>query len=80
MEISSTQNRVNMDREIRALVDQYRDRCLWFLRKDYYPETTEEILRVTEEIRRHGDREAFRRAREVEKWVSHHSSGTSAGS
>jgi hypothetical protein len=25
--------------ELRRLVDEYRSRCLWFLREDYYPAT-----------------------------------------
>jgi len=31
---------------VRRLVDEYRDRCLWFLRADYYPEGPEEMLRT----------------------------------
>lgn len=69
-----------IDQEIRSLVDDYRDRCLWFLRRDYYPGSRDEIRRIMEAIRRHGDQEAFRRARKIEQWLSHHSSATSAGS
>ncbi len=32
--------------EIDQLVDEYRDRCLWFLRRDFYPTTLEGRLRV----------------------------------
>jgi hypothetical protein len=31
---------------IREPVDEYRDRCLWFLRSDYYPARPEEAERV----------------------------------
>lgn len=31
-------------RKRQALVDEYCDRCLWFLRRDYYPATPEEVL------------------------------------
>ena len=55
---------------LRAIVDQYRDRCLWFLRPGYYPESLEEALRVLDSIQRHGDREAFERAGEVRRWLS----------
>ena len=65
---------------LRAIVDQYRDRCLWFLRPGYYPETLEEALRVLESIQRHGDREAFQRAGEVRRWLSQATSAKSAGS
>ena len=66
--------------ELRRLVDDYRSRCLWFLREDYYPATRDEILSVLRHIERHGDREAFRRAAAFRRWLSHPSSATSAGS
>jgi hypothetical protein len=63
---------------LRDLVDEYRDRCLWFLRRDYYPATRDEALRVLEAIQRHGTVEAFRRAAEIQSWLSPPSSVTSA--
>ncbi len=68
------------DAEIRRLVDDYRSRCLWFLRPDYYPVTPEEILRVLRYIENHGDREAFLRAGAIRRWLSHRSSARSAKS
>jgi len=50
-----------------VLVEEYRDRCLWFLRKDYVPETRDEILRVLELIERYGDRSGYRRAEEIRR-------------
>ena len=44
---------------VRALVEEYRDRCLWFLPVDYYPETADQIRRTLDHIDRHGDRRAF---------------------
>ena len=38
---------------VNALVDEYRHRCLWFLRSDFYPSTDEERLRVLDYIQRH---------------------------
>ena len=61
-----------------ALVDEYRQRCLWFLRENYYPATREERLRVLDYIQRHGDLEAYRRAAEVREWLSLNSSERSA--
>jgi len=61
------------------LVDEYRVRCLWFLRSDYYPTTTDERLRVLDSIERHGDVEAFRRVARMRRWLSPDSSGKSAG-
>jgi hypothetical protein len=68
------------DTELRRLVDDYRARCLWFLREDYYPATPEERTRVLSLIERHGDHAALRRVAEVRRWLSHPSSATSAGS
>jgi hypothetical protein len=65
---------------VNRLVDEYRLRCLWFLRSDYYPVTDTERLKVLAYIERHGDREAFRRAGEVRQWVSRTSSAPSAAS
>ncbi|HEX9188393.1 MAG TPA: hypothetical protein VGB87_15045 [Vicinamibacteria bacterium] len=65
---------------LRELVDEYRGRCLWFLRRDYYPETPEEAEQVLRYIERYGDLEAFRRAARIRPWLSPSSSDTSAGS
>jgi len=68
------------DAALRELVDEYRDRCLWFLRRDYYPATTEEAQRVLDAIQRHGNRDGFRRAARIRQWLSLPSSATSVGS
>jgi hypothetical protein len=65
---------------LRELVDEYRHRCLWFLRPDYYPATLTEAERALDAIQRHGDREAFQRAAQVRQWLSRPSSATSVGS
>jgi hypothetical protein len=65
---------------LRALMDDYRSRCLWFLRGDYYPSTDEEWVRVLEQIERHGDREAYRKASVIREWLSRNSSAASVGS
>lgn len=65
---------------LRELVDECRDRCLWFLRRDYYPATIEEAHRVLDAIQRHGSRDGFRRAARIRQWLSRPSSATSAGS
>jgi hypothetical protein len=68
------------DTALREFVDEYRDRCLWFLRRDYYPATAEEARGVLDSIQRHGDRDGFRRAARIRQWLSHSSSATSVGS
>jgi hypothetical protein len=65
---------------VHRLVDEYRTRCLWFLRPDYYPSSLPERLRVLGYIERHGDREAFRRAATLKRWLLPDSSAPSAGS
>ncbi|MFA6955915.1 MAG: hypothetical protein WC538_08590 [Thermoanaerobaculia bacterium] len=70
----------DLDTAVRSLVDDYRSRCLWFLRIDYYPSSAKEIARVLEWIRRYGDVPAYRRAAEIERWLSLRSSATSASS
>jgi len=62
----------------RALVDEYRARCLWYLREDYYPQTSEEACRVLDAIARHGDVAAFRKAAGVRQWLLQNSSAPSA--
>lgn len=69
-----------LDAEVRSLVDEYRERCLSFVRAGYYPSTPEEILRTMRWIRARGDRKAFQRARKIEEWLSRTSSETSAAS
>lgn len=62
------------------LIDEYRDRCLWFLRTDFYPADPEEARRVLGYIERHGDLEAFRKAAEMRRWLLHPSNAPSAPS
>lgn len=65
---------------VRELIDSHRDRCLWFLRRDYYPTTRDEAAKVLRQIERYGDREAFQRAARLRRWLSAPSNATSAGS
>lgn len=71
---------IELDVQLRRLVDDYRARCLWFLRPDYYPSTPQQWTPVLEQIARHGDLEAFRRASALQSWLLQPSSETSAGS
>jgi len=65
---------------VNRLVDEYRHRCLWFLREDFYPATDAERGRVLAYIQRHGDQAAFQQAAQLLPWLSRDSSATSAGS
>jgi hypothetical protein len=61
-------------------VDDYRTRCLWFLRQDFYPETREEMLRGLRQVEKNADRESLIRAARIRQWLSPPSSGSSAAS
>lgn len=65
-------------RQVNALVDEYRTRCLWFLREDYYPQSASEACRVLEQIERHGDVAAFKKAAPLRQWLSRNSNAASA--
>jgi hypothetical protein len=65
--------------QARALMDEYRQRCLWFLRLDYYPETPREAVRVLRSIEKHGDVAAFKKAANLRRWLSRIPSETSVG-
>ncbi len=65
--------------EFRRLVAENRGQCLWFAREDYCPDTIPDMLRVLDQIRRHGNLIAFRRAGELKQWLLRYSSGMSAG-
>jgi len=67
-----------LDEALNALVDDYRTRCLWFLRPDYYPVTYEERLRVLDYVQRYGDRDAHVRAMHLRQWLSQISNADSA--
>ena len=55
--------------EIEALVEEYRDRCLWFLRPDFVPRNAKEALRILDLIERYGDRAGFERVRRLRQWL-----------
>lgn len=68
--------KTNMPEGLDALVDQYRAKCLWYMRLDYYPRTPDEALRVLRAIERHGDAEAFKRAATMRQWLVLNSTAT----
>lgn len=71
-------NQVNVMDSVNALVDEYRARCLWFLRADYYPQTLADACRVLDYIERHGDAEAFQKAATLRQWLLQNSNAESA--
>jgi hypothetical protein len=65
---------------LHRLVDEQRDRCLWYRRRDYYPRTLPEALRILDAIDRHADRATFQATARIRAWLASSSSGRSAGS
>ena len=61
------------------LVGRYLIQCLWFLRRDYYPTTDDDRLRVLGYLEKYGDLEAFRLAAAIKPCLSPPSNATSAG-
>ncbi|MFM1921551.1 MAG: hypothetical protein RLZZ303_3185 [Candidatus Hydrogenedentota bacterium] len=70
--------KTNLPDGLDALVDQYRAKCLWYFRQDFYPRTPDEALRVLRALERHEDAEAFKRAATMRQWLLQHSSEASA--
>ncbi|MEQ1909528.1 MAG: hypothetical protein ABMA15_11935 [Vicinamibacterales bacterium] len=62
-----------------AFIDEQRACCLWFLRRDYYPQSDAERRRVLDAIERHGDVSAFTRARAFRACLSPTSNATFVG-
>lgn len=58
--------------EINALVEEYRDRCLWFLKPDFSVRTPDEALQALDLIERYGDRAAYQRAEKLRQWLLLH--------
>ena len=54
---------------VHALMDEYRARCLWYWRDDYYPTTREDAFRVLDATARHGDLAACERVAELKEWL-----------
>ena len=65
--------------EAQRFIEEQRVRCLWFLRQDYRPTTSEQLLRALRYIERYGDREAYVKARQFKLWLSQLSNETSVG-
>lgn len=65
--------------EVHALVRAERARSLWHLREDFLPGDAEAAVRVLREIERHADRETYKTARKLRRWLSPTPSASSAG-
>lgn len=61
--------------QVRALVEEYRERCLWHLRPDFYPKNVAEALSVLRAIEAHGDSAGYRRAAALRRWFERNPGG-----
>ncbi len=66
--------------DIDEFIEEHRSSCLWFVRPDYRPSSSEDRIRALEQIERHGDLDAFRRAATLKRWLLQISSDASASS
>lgn len=62
-----------------ALIAANRERCLWFLRKDYLPRDLDGLVQAMTYIERRGDRDSYIKARSIRECLSRNFSETSAG-
>ena len=51
--------------ELKHLIEQNRERCLWFLNPEYEPSTVEDALRILKYLQRYGNREVYTKARNL---------------
>ena len=66
---AETLSKEQINAKIDELVSEYRMMCLWFAPRNYFPRTDEERVSTLKDIERYGDREAFRRSRELRDWL-----------
>jgi hypothetical protein len=65
---------------IDTMIEESRERCLWFLRLDYVPRDDRMRIKLLEYIQRHGDRQTAVEAARLTRWLSQNSRDTSVAS
>ena len=66
---TQTITRDRVEAEINRLAEEYRFMCLWSTPREYLAATDEQRFATLSDIERYGDREAFKRARELREWL-----------
>ena len=66
--------------ELKKLIDEYRNQCLWFLDEHFYPTEKSRQLRTLAYIEHYGDRRAFQKARQLKEWLLQNSKEISSNS
>jgi hypothetical protein len=64
--------------DVTRLVDEHRDRCLWFLALNFQATDDQSAIRALRYIERYGNKAAFEQARTLRTWLQQHSSANSA--
>lgn len=72
------ESNVALAQQIDQLIEAHRTECLWFIRRDYLPDTTAERLRMLKYLEMHGDRDTFVEARRLRDCLLQISNVTSA--
>jgi hypothetical protein len=72
---TETLSKEEINAAIDRLVEEYRSMCLWFAPRRYFPASDPERVATLDDIERYGDREAFKRARELKEWLLQASNG-----
>jgi len=73
-------DRAELVQHIDRMVTENRDRCLWFLKRDYFPGDDRMRLKVLDYIQRHGTRDSAREAAQLARWLLPSSNDTSVAS
>lgn len=76
----SSTSQAELEEAVNRLVDEWRDRALWFLREDYYPHTDAERQRTLDYIAQRADFRTYQRVAQLRRWLSQESNATSADS
>jgi hypothetical protein len=63
----------------RALIEEQRATCLWFLREDLIPSDRSRLIELLRKIEQHSDRVTFVKARRIRQWLSRDSNAPSQG-
>ena len=61
-------------KEFQSVVEDYRGMCLWSLPEDFMPGNERQVHCLVECLEHYGDLNAYRKAGEIRKWLSHVSS------
>ena len=59
--------------QFRSLVEDYRDTCLWHMKRNLVPKSDIQLEQVLSAIESHGDLDAYKRVGRIRQWQSRNS-------